>query len=498
MKKTILVSVLVLTLQFCVAQTYVLDPTFGAGGKFIGDRNIGSKALLAQGKYFLMSENTINCIDYNGVSVSDFGTNGSLTIGIATAGEIFTPIDFKYHNQAIYLFGNTFNNTTGFGDMIVCKMNLDGHLDDTFGVNGIARVDFSPVEKLQNLVFESDGGLLCVGSKTDPVEKAIYFKLLPNGAPNYNYDASGYKTLTVGQSSGAGAITAYGADYLIVGHTKLTEGSGIHTLFIAKVDADGDLDTGYGTMGFHYSSLPQQMGSRYVEKVRLHNDKLYIKHRYPIFPGKEFLQIYDLTTNEKVYEQELGNRYDFEIVDEKIYSLNYVFDMVPAHMNPTKFNLSRCNLDGSTDPTFHNAGLFNYEFPYNSVPSQGGSSIPGSFIPESDGKFAIAGYFYEYNATQFGMIRIVPETLLATAQSDSESLGLYPNPFDTAVHLKYVGNINSVAVYDLIGRAIGKPAFVSDGEGIVTIDLSQLTQSGTYLLRISGNTGAYTKKIVKR
>lgn len=498
MKKTILASVLVLMLQFCVAQTYVLDPTFGIGGKLIGDPNIGSKALLAQGKYFLMSENTINCIDYNGVSVFDFGTNGSLTIGIATTGEIFTPIDLKYHNQSLYLFGNTINNATGLGDMIVCKISLDGHLDDTFGINGVARVDFSPIEKLQNVVFESDGGLLCVGPKTDLDEKAVYFKLLPNGVTNYNYDALGYKTLTVGQSNSAGAITAYGAAYLIIGQTKLVEGSGIRTLFIAKVDADGNLDTGYGTMGFHYSSLPQQMGSRSIEKVRLHNDKLYIKHRYAIFPGKEFLQIYDLTTNEKVYEQELGNRYDFEIVDEKIYSMNYVFDMVPAHMNPTKFNLSRCNLDGSTDPTFHSAGLFTYEFPYNSVPSQGGSSIPGSFIAEGDGKFAMEGYFYEYNATQFGMIRILPETLLATAQSDSESLGLYPNPFDTAVHLKYEGTIKGVAVYDLIGRAIGTPAFVSDGEGIVTIDLSQLTQSGTYLLRISGNAGSYTKKIVKR
>lgn len=499
MKQSLLSTILCFALQFCMAQTYVLDPTFGNDGKFIGNRDMpASQGLLAQGNYYLLSDNMISCIDYAGLAVSGFGVNGIVTLDIETDGEIFTPVDLIYHNQALYAYGNTRNNQTGLGDMIVCKLSPDGILDSSFGDNGIARLDFASVEKLQHISFDNDGGLICLGAKTDTTENTIYFKLLANGALNYTFDVSGYKTLAVGQSSCGGAIVGYGEDYLFIGKTYLTEGSGVQHLYIAKVDPDGNLDTAYGSDGFYYSGLPTEGGYRSVKKVRLHDNKLYVRHRYPIFPGFEFLQIYDLTIHDKIYEQQLGNRYDFEIIGDKIYSMNYEFDMVPAHMNPTKFNLTRSNLDGSTDTTFNNDGLFTYEFPYTSFPNQGGSSIPSCFIPDSDGRFAVAGYFYQYSTTQFGMIRIMPDTLLSTAQNQSQQPGLYPNPFENSVRVNYKGSVQSVAVYDLLGRAIDTPSFTSVATDTFQVDLSHVTQSGTYLLKVSGNGGTITKKIVKR
>ncbi len=499
MKKILLTTILSLTLHFCMAQSYVFDPSFGNGGSIVGSGDLPSSVgLLAQDKYFLMSKNRVTCIDYGGLVVPGFGANGILTIDIVMDGEVFTPIDLVYHDQSLYLYGNTRNNTTGLGDMIVCKINPEGYLDSSFGNNGIVRLDFSAVEKLNSISFEIDGGLLCVGSKTDTTEHTIYFKLLANGSVNYAFDASGYKTLDVGQSSSAGAIVGYGQDYLFIGKTYLSEGSGVQHLYITKIDTNGNLDLTYGTGGFQYSSLPTAGGYRSIEKVRLHDNKLYVKHRYPIFPGFEFLQIYDLTINEKIYEQQLGNRYEFEIIGEKIYSINYEFDMVPAYMNPTKFNLTRSNLDGSIDTTFNDGGLFTYEFPYTSFPNQGGSSIPSCFIPDSDGRFAVAGYFYQYSTTQFGMIRIMPDTLLSTAQNQSQQPGLYPNPFENSVRVNYKGTVQSVAVYDLLGLAIDTPSFTSVATDTFQIDLSHVTQSGTYVLKVSGNSGTITKKIVKR
>lgn len=495
-----------------IGQTYVLDNTFGTGGKIVNNLTITpSKVLLIDTNYYLLAGNSLTCIDYGGQIVNGFGSGGTLTIfANLPPNENVSVTGFVYNDGFIYVYGSV-SNTNNSADLLFARLSPSGVFDSSFGNSGIARINFGVHDVLSNCVFDANGELFCVGTTKNPAassndSKAIYFKLLNNGSVNYSFDVSGYKTIQLGAYNSGNAIVPYNGNYIVVGTTPTVnaEITGYVDLYITKINAAGIIDTSYGNNGFIRSGLAAGVGSNTISKVALSGHVLLVEHFYAFsFMNQgEYLQGYNLATNEKLYDLSQGSYCNLDLVGDKIYTTSCMPGNggIPQYQLDNVFNLKRMNIDGSLDSTFHIGGAYGYEFPYAVTPAGSqGASASYCFVAEDDGKFMIAGRVYEFNSNKFGMIRIEQGSLdTQTPNKLVKDLVVYPNPFDKELYLSFGAKISDIKVYDLLGRHIESPTFYAGHNGIYNIDLSQITQSGTYLLEVSDDSGTTTKKIVKR
>lgn len=77
---------------------------------------------------------------------------------------------------------------------------------------------------------------------------------------------------------------------------------------------------------------------------------------------------------------------------------------------------------------------------------------------------------------------------------DLASLRYYPNPVDSELNISYKEAIQSVEVYDLLGKQIKTQKFDAND---VKIDISNLS-AGTYMIKVHTNTGSQFIKIIKK
>ncbi|APY11640.1 hypothetical protein BWZ22_10470 [Seonamhaeicola sp. S2-3] len=84
---------------------------------------------------------------------------------------------------------------------------------------------------------------------------------------------------------------------------------------------------------------------------------------------------------------------------------------------------------------------------------------------------------------------------LSTADFDTSSI-FVSNPVNNALSIKgLTANVKQVSVYSLLGQEVLSRKV--DEQSSLTIDTSALT-SGVYLVKMQGDSGSYTKKIVKQ
>jgi len=95
------------------------------------------------------------------------------------------------------------------------------------------------------------------------------------------------------------------------------------------------------------------------------------------------------------------------------------------------------------------------------------------------------------NTVYYGMsVRLVKNTNLSTNDFIKSKVNIYPNPVQNEIHIETGEVVNSVEVFDLLGKQILNSKDKN-------IDVSGL-QSGIYLLKINTNQGSLTEKIIKQ
>jgi hypothetical protein len=126
----------------------------------------------------------------------------------------------------------------------------------------------------------------------------------------------------------------------------------------------------------------------------------------------------------------------------------------------------------------------------------GGTATDNSvnFTPTASGIYTFG--FNAYSAAnQLGLLvdNIVVQQALSTAGFDSNSFTAYPNPVKSILNLKYIENIDTVAVYNVLGQQmLIKNINATESQ----IDMSNLT-SGTYLVKIRSGEKLKAIKVIK-
>jgi uncharacterized delta-60 repeat protein len=234
--------------SFCVVRLRTngtLDTTFGSGGKRIVDfggenESVYGAALQADGRIVLAGDSNFR------VAVARLKTNGSLDASFEGDGKKIFSWGAIGRAQAVVMAPNGKILIAGFsgpegGNIQVARLNANGLLDKTFGVDGKAAVDFGGDDFGLAMARQANGRILVAGRST--AGGAVVARLRANGVVDPDFDGDGRVTLPGGGSASA-VLVQPDRNIVVAGNA-----SGSAMMTVTRLKPNGSPDTGFGTGG---------------------------------------------------------------------------------------------------------------------------------------------------------------------------------------------------------------------------------------------------------
>ena len=194
-----------------------------------------------------------------------FGDRGVVTLPLSGSGLSGTGITDLGAVQAAdgkILLGGSYGD-----DFTVERLDADGTPDPTFGQGGRATIQVAATTSeagvpplAEALLVQGDGSILMVGSFDSATVGFGVLKLTPAGALDTSYGTGGFAILpaTLPQGltlAGLQAATLTSTGQLVLAGSASTSAAGSSEIFATRLDADGSVDTSFGTSGFATSAI---------------------------------------------------------------------------------------------------------------------------------------------------------------------------------------------------------------------------------------------------
>lgn len=430
-----------------------LDTSFGVLGKVSLPKKYTKIVLANNGKIVLGGFSTIGMCVLNSTGTYDTNFNGT---GIIANMESysnfkFTDVDEIYITSDNKLLIGTesdenFTATNSNGrKYTIFRMNFDGTIDASYGVNGcfistINPSDLPAVEYTYSILEQSDGKHLFVGLSYDVYTSNLYnsfvVRLNPDGTRDNSY--------------GNNAVSFFldNNDFIINKAVILPDNklllnyySNLNTLSkTVKLNTNGSIDTTFGVNGV------------IMDIVNTENKSLCLQ---------------------------LDGKY------------------LKAGERNNQFSISRYNADGSVDTTFGTNGELN--------PIVGYVSSITDILLQPDGKIVVGGSSLTSD-NQLAVLARFTNTVLGILDFSTleKVLSIYPNPIETSATFEFTLNISeniTVELYDVQGKlvqTIAKNKVFSAGSHNLPIELQSNLNSGNYLLKLTTQTGSQSIQIIKK
>ncbi len=206
--------------NFAVVQltsTGGFDTTFQGAGKttydFGGTDAANAVALQNNGLAVVVGTTSTGSGVLNNFAILSIDSSGALDPNFA-GGTGKARVDFGFDDVAnavaIQRDGKIVAAGTARGtadDFAVTRLNLDGSLDLTFGVNGIQSATFGAIDRSTGVAIQPDGKIVLVGTTdaTGGGDIAV-FRLEPNGAYDTNFGNGGLLRVDFGTSDTVGGV----------------------------------------------------------------------------------------------------------------------------------------------------------------------------------------------------------------------------------------------------------------------------------------------------
>jgi len=239
----------------------VLDTTFNSPDGFVlWDGGSGYDrgrdiALQSDGKILVTgymtngTDDDIMVIRYNpdGTLDTGFGTNGAYIYDGGNGTDDGYAIAIQPDDK-ILLAGESSNGSDS--DVIVIRLDADGDPDSSFGTNGIYTYDGgSGYDAIIDLLVQPDGSIVMCGSTNNGTDNNLMvMRLNADGALDTTFGTNGVTVCHVGNSHDFGLrLTLQNdGDILVTGGSD--NGSN-YDIIVARFNTNGTLDTGFGTNG---------------------------------------------------------------------------------------------------------------------------------------------------------------------------------------------------------------------------------------------------------
>lgn len=181
-----------------------------------------------------------------------FGENGRLTIkdarldGYAIHQSARSAV-LQQPDGKLLVVGQA-TSPAGDLDFAVLRINPDGSPDDSFGTNGRVMIDFAGFDDFATeLALQPDGKIMAAGASTSAAGSDFAFaRLNPDGSIDVTLDGDGLVTLDLGgdYEQVRGILLLEDGKFVVTGRTYA---DGNLDMAFARFDADGALDTTFGT-----------------------------------------------------------------------------------------------------------------------------------------------------------------------------------------------------------------------------------------------------------
>lgn len=261
-----------------------LDASFGQGGTVLsalrGREHPTSMAIQSDGKIIVVGITGTGYLTYDfavarfdslGTLDKSFGINGWATVGFGGDGShVFSGWDTAYSvmiqtNDKIVITGRANNDVSRGFDFAATRLNADGGLDTSFGIDGkvITDVDGKNDEALASAI-QSDGKIVAVGKV---IGSAGYdFAIVRyniDGSLDQTFHFNGMLTTNLGGADDAYAVAIQQDGKIVVG------GHSDGSLALARYNIDGCLDEHFGDGGIVKTDIA---GSGYIASLRIQSD----------------------------------------------------------------------------------------------------------------------------------------------------------------------------------------------------------------------------------
>jgi uncharacterized delta-60 repeat protein len=392
-----------------------LDPSFGDGGRvataFYDDPDLVDAAwginVRPEGGVHVFGETCDADYFVCEFAMAAYNADGSLDESFGEDGLVTTPVDsattvfsWPSHNilqpdgkvvaGGIALYEDEATEVIDV-DLVLVRYNPDGSLDESFGDNGIAIIDFEGKAHFpQDIIGLPGDKILVVGGVTDEFEgfsylpqEAFMTRINNDGTVDSTFAGGGYSTWQYdGQPTGFDAAMVISENEMIIvgGPADIIEGGDCS---LQRFDLDGNLDTTFGDNGWviidtgqldlcldsnltvdgkiafvGQVAAPDNGGSRAVN---------HVQHR-----GRITLRSAQSTENALAARQE------------------ETFDHIVGLYNP----------DGTPDPTFGENGLVRFTY-------DDSAGIFATIAPQPDGKLLVVGDVLVGEQIDFGALRFL-------------------------------------------------------------------------------------------
>lgn len=247
-------------------KSFVMDMTIQADGKIV---LAGYQWNNTTGDFVMVRLNEDGSFD------NSFGTNGIAIIdgGKTEVAESILPLE-----NGKFLIGGYINDQFG-----IARVNSDGSLDTSFGADGWVETNVSVLSYGNTLSINSDGRILFTGSvigtdNTWQVGVAAYDE---NGNIDSSFGDGGIKTFHFGTDNdfSASSIQLNDGKILIGGHSWYETQPLRYEIAIAKLNADGSFDTSYGTNGISKFRWVADNENYFTDMVLQNDGKLVVTGR---------------------------------------------------------------------------------------------------------------------------------------------------------------------------------------------------------------------------
>ncbi len=371
-----------------------LDSTFGGDGKVttdFGENDVGNAVALQKDGKIVMAGRSGPGFGASDFAIARYNADGNLDASFGTGGLVTTTFDGDDSGRAVALQKNgkivvAGSSSIGFGpsDFAIARYNVDGSLDASFGTGGLVTTTFGGDDSGNALVLQKDGKIVVAG-RGDPTFDFAVARYNADGSLDTSFGTGGLVTTNFGGSESQGFAVALQKDGKIV----VAGISGDPTDFaVARYNRDGSLDASFGTGGLVTTDFG---GDDVGLAVALQKDgKIVVAGRggpTPDFAVARYNTDGSLDASFGTGGLVTTNFGVLSSDSGRAIAIQKDGKIVVTGDSGGDFAVARYNRDGSLDSTFNPTG----SLPGTVTTNFGGNSFGRAVVIQKDGKIVVAG-----------------------------------------------------------------------------------------------------------
>jgi uncharacterized delta-60 repeat protein len=491
-----------------------LDPSFNSNGKYVYDfgyqDNLQCVAIQPNDQKIVSAGTALSAGFAGRLVIVRHNPDGTLDPDFSGDGILMIEDYTESYAYACHIgtdgkitVAGTAADPTYLFSMLVLRFLEDGTPDPSFGVDGVARYEISPLDDFAyNMVIQEDGKIVLAGTAQDESYRNVptIVRLLSDGSLDMDFGTDGVAQVEVAEADNKfndvkidsqGRIVACGH----IGFPLTGTGQFNFDVMVARFLEDGNTDSSFDGDG----KVVTPVSAEYVESALgltvLNDDKILVAGYTTLldFSFDALLIQYDV-------DGQTDNTFGVSGIQTYDHAIQDVFYDITTDANgkilpcgtsggfffdDRDFLLMRLLADGTPDPSFANAGM-SLESILTSFDEA------NAIVVQADDRIVLAGKTNNGTNNDIGLARYMHTGTDNVKGETLEKVRLFPNPVCTGREIQLSGiehaDIESLAIINQLGMTVTEqiPSFNHWNY----IQLPELSANSQYVLRIKLKNGA--------